>query len=420
MPAYVTTGSGLSFLKPALCGILCAVALTGHLAPPALACTCSEPGITLNASDVSACVGESVTIPASASDDDLAPGATPPLCPTNPDSVTITGTGPYVYNTAGVYYVTVRATDSSGTETATKSVEITVADAQLSDIVGPCTVCTRSAATFTIGVSPDEFADKVTWSSGGSPSTGSGLSYTTSWDAPGAKAVTAAVCGHTRSISVYVSDPCPTTSFAGVECTSSTTQVTNGLGPGQWGYTVPCGFDPTGSACFDCNAWRFQLDHFVWAICITLDDHGALDTSQNVDCAAVHDLQTWWDCAGRQTAPHSAAVSYFPADCIRQHEEDHAAYYCEQFAALFSGKYSSLLGAVSSQECDPAVASARVYEQAASILEAYVSECALLTNSTSFQQQAEARAYAVMRTCIDDQKTVQCIQLSYVCPECNP
>lgn len=139
-----------------------------------------------------------------------------------------------------------------------------------------------------------------------------------------------------------------------------------------------------------------------------------------MNCAAVHDLQTWWDDAALLTAPSPATVSYFPADCIRQHEEDHAAYYCERFAALFSSKYSTLLGALSSQECDPAVASASIYEQAAGILGAYVSECASLTNSSSLQQETEARAYAVMRTCIGDQMTVQCIQLSYVCPECNP
>jgi len=88
--------------------------------------------------------------------------------------------------------------------------------------------------------------------------------------------------------------------------------------------------------------------------------------------------------------------------------------------AWSSGGSPSTGSGLSSQECDPAVASASIYEQAAGILGAYVSECASLTNSSSFQQETEARAYAVMRTCIGDQMTVQCIQLSYVCPECNP
>jgi hypothetical protein len=66
--------------------------------------------------------------------------------------------------------------------------------------------CVGCDITFTATTSPTGLEDDVSWSGGGSPSTGTGATFTTSWDTIGTKTVTASLCDSSVSEDVTIAE----------------------------------------------------------------------------------------------------------------------------------------------------------------------------------------------------------------------
>lgn len=66
--------------------------------------------------------------------------------------------------------------------------------------------CVGCDITFTATTSPTGLEDDVSWSGGGSPSTGTGATFTTSWDTTGTKTVTASLCDSSVSEDVTIAE----------------------------------------------------------------------------------------------------------------------------------------------------------------------------------------------------------------------
>ena len=163
----------------------------------AFACECEETGIDVVPTEVVVGVGEAAYASATGTDNDLVTGATYPTCDTEEDTVTITDTGPYTYNTAGTHTVTVKANDAIlhyDDPEATK--DATIIAVEVVSITADKTVaCADSNITFTAVTNPAGHGDIVDWSDGGNPSTkDNSATFTTKWTALGDHTITA-TCG---------------------------------------------------------------------------------------------------------------------------------------------------------------------------------------------------------------------------------
>lgn len=115
------------------------------------------------------------------------------------------------------------------------------------------TPCEDENVTFTAITFPTGNEGSVTWSGGGTPSTGSGATFTTKWTtgSTGTRTVTATYCGHEEQESVYVFMDCDCTKpEADWQPITSLSLCDTYTGPegDRWPFTSPPEYD-------DCENW---------------------------------------------------------------------------------------------------------------------------------------------------------------------
>jgi hypothetical protein len=107
--------------------------------------------------------------------------------------------------------------DTAGTKTATASLcessvskDVTIAEvASVTSYLDIDKACVGCSITFTATTDPTGYEDDVSWSGGGNPTTGTGGTFSTTWDTTGTKTVTAS-CGSGSSVSKQVTIAAPT------------------------------------------------------------------------------------------------------------------------------------------------------------------------------------------------------------------
>ncbi|MEM3454483.1 MAG: PKD domain-containing protein [Thermoproteota archaeon] len=146
----------------------------------------------------------------------------------------------YTWSLSGTYTVSINVKDSMGNQVV-KSINVQVASALTVTITGPSTGCVNASVTYTSSVSGGYPPYTYSWSGGGTPSTGTGNSFTTQWSTTGSKTISLTVTdsngytvNSTYTATVYpspsVSISGPTTGYVNVNYTY-TANVSGGTSP---------------------------------------------------------------------------------------------------------------------------------------------------------------------------------------------